>query len=106
MIGLLRDRVDVYRPTPGAASSTGTIKNSYAVLTSAVPASIQPRSGSFRQREFGNDRAADYRGFFWRTADVKEGDRIVHGLETYEVTFVAKQFGGHHFEVDLARVGP
>lgn len=98
---IFHHRVTIERGTE-TVSTSGEVSKSYATHLSGVRASIQPRSGSFRQREFGRDLATTHRGFF-EAIDIQEGDRVIHGGVTYLVTFVANQFG-HHLEADLVRV--
>ena len=101
----LLDLVSIERATT-SASSTGEVQQSsepWPIAKSGVRASVQPRSGSFRQSEYGRAKAANYRGMFRPAEDVRVADRIKMADGTrYEVTFVAKY--PEHIEADLALV--
>lgn len=98
---LFRDRVTIQRPTAGY-SSTREPTLTWNDVATGVPGSIQPRSGSYRQREFGRPDGANFAGFVGPGVDVKVGDRVVRAAETYLVQFAAVQ--PDHIELDLQRV--
>lgn len=102
MNGLLRDRVTIKRAVE-ATSASREVTNTWPDLAVNVRASVQPRSGYFRQREQGKETSSEYRAFFAKGTDVRAGDRVVAGGVTYLVTFVADYFA-HHIEADLSRV--
>jgi len=98
---LLFDVVTIQRMTT-SQSLSGEISATWPVLASGVRASIQNRSGSFRQHEYGKAKEANYRGFFKPGQDILVGDRVLmaDGVTTYEVTFMSPNPG--YIEVDLA----
>jgi len=106
MISLLRDRVTIERATTSKSASGEVSQTSWPAVASNIPASVQPRSGSFRQREAGREQQSNYLAFFNAGVDVRVGDRVLvitTGIR-YLVTFVANQYSGHHLEVDLSQL--
>jgi hypothetical protein len=96
-------RVAIERADPVTSASGETLQpSSWPVVASNVEAFIQPRSGSYRQMDFGTAHPSTHRGFF-EIVDLQTGDRVVHNGVRYLVTFVANQFG-HHLEADLQQV--
>lgn len=102
MNGLLRDRVTIKRAVE-ATSASREVTNTWPDLAVNVRASVQARSGSYRQAEQGQEAKSEYRAFFAKGTDVRAGDRVVAGGVSYLVTFVADMFT-HHLEADLSRV--
>lgn len=102
----LRHAVSIQRATIGAADDYNQPSRTYAEVATAQ-ALIQPISGI---EAAGVTNAGPVRGdyrIFMFPADVREGDRIVHGSEIYELTFVADAAGaGRHLEIDANRVSP
>lgn len=98
----LTETVTIQRAPQPTSSDSGSAQRVYATHLSNVPASIQARTGTYRQQEFGLARDAMFVGYF-KVIDLKVGDRVVHGSETYEAMFVANRHG-NHLEVDLQKV--
>ena len=103
MQSMCRDRVSVERAPNPAGSASGAATRVFATHLTNVPFAIQPRTGSYRQREFGMEKESNFIGFSPGVPDIRAGDRIVHGTTRYDVTFVANH-AGHHIECDLALV--
>jgi hypothetical protein len=107
MQNLLRDRVNIERmatPTPSASGDvTAPAAAAWTTIAGNIAAAIQPRSGNYRQREFGQGSNSNWRGFFQITQDIRVGDRVLFGTTRYQVTFLAPQ-AGHHIECDLAEI--
>lgn len=101
MSALFRDKVTIQRASV-AYSDTREATRTFGAIATNVPASIQPRSGSYRRREYGQPNASDFAGFVATTVDVRIGDRVVRGTDTFEVLFVAPE--PTHLELDLGRV--
>lgn len=102
MLGMLRDRVTILRPVI-AKSDAGEETKTFEAVSSNVPFLVQPRSGSYRQKEFGREREAEFLGVAPRGTEIEEGWRVTRGSETYDVTFVADLYA-HHLELDLAKI--
>lgn len=100
----LTDRCSIERGTE-AVSSSGEVTKTYASHATNIPCSIQPRTTSYRQVEFGRDDAATHFAFFRSNQDVKVGDHVIFGGVRYLVTFVGSYTNlAQHKEADLRRV--
>lgn len=102
MFGLLTDRVSILRANV-TTNSIGERTESWAPVASSVPASIQPRSGNYRQREYGREVESTHVAFLGAGADLVAGDRLELSGTRYLVTFVAVH-RNHHIEADLSQV--
>lgn len=102
---LYDERVTVERAAQPAAGQSGSAERVYVAVASLtnIPFSLQARSGSYRQREYGMEREAQFAGYSPGTPDIRPGDRILHGTTRYDVMFVATRHG-HHIECDLVLV--
>lgn len=103
---MFRHTVQIQRATPGAVDDYNQPTRTYATLAT-VQALIQPKSGQeLAQLSEAGPVRGQYRVFMAPT-DVHEGDRLVHGSDVYELTFVADAGGaGHHLECDAERIEP
>jgi hypothetical protein len=106
MNGLLRNVCLIERrpdPSVQLIGSSGDVLPAYEVVASDVPCRVEPRSGDYRQQEYGTTQAVTHRIFLGSKANVQVGDRVVLGDTRFLVTFIADQFG-HHFEADASLV--
>lgn len=103
MNGLLRNRCRIERQPADVVSGAGEIVSSWETVAMDIPCLVQPRSGSYRQAEYGRPQHVTHRMFFGYTTDVRVGDRVVLGETRYLVTFIADQMG-RHLEADASIV--
>ena len=98
---LFRDTVSIERPTVAYSDTREATENLAAVAT-GIRGSVQPRSGSYRQREYGRPHEGAFVGYVPAGTDVREGDHLIRGSDRWRVTFVAPYPA--HLELDLARI--
>ena len=104
MIGeFLTERVTIQRAPAATVAADGSADRAFASTATNVPASIQARSGTYRQGEIGLTSESAFAGYFSATTDIRRGDRVVHGTSIYDVTFVTTRHA-NHTEADLALV--
>ena len=93
---------DVERNTPGGADAYGTPIESWAVYLNDEPCRLTASSG--REIKVGAEIVvADYK-LFIDSVDITERDRVVIGVNTYEVLLVqdyADSSSSHHKQVWL-----
>jgi hypothetical protein len=107
MNGLLRNVCLIERLDAETVSGTGEPTTVWAIVDSNVPCRIEPRSGDYRQKEYGQQQQVTHLGFFGSLTDVHVGDHVILGDTRFLVTFIAERAGMgrvSHFEADLSLV--
>lgn len=98
---LYNQTVDVERLTLVGESTT---KKDYQAHLSDIACHIQPLDPKITQDiegGFGKDKL-----LFCQVADIREGDRIIHGSDTYRIVGIEKydddiQKRSHHMEIQI-----
>jgi hypothetical protein len=107
MNGLLRNVCSIERLDTETVSATGEPTTAWAIVDSNIACRIEPRSGDYRQKEYGRRQQVTHTGFFGSLAEIQVGDHVILGDTRFLVTFIAERAGMgrvSHFEADLSLV--
>jgi len=97
---MIEDRYNKTVSTQRLADIASTKKEQYATYLSSVDCLIQPFMASYGE-DLDGSTGKDY-NMFCEVVDIKQGDEVVDGSDTYKVTGVSTfedSVGSHHMEV-------
>ena len=97
---MIEDRYNKTVSTKRLSDIATTKKEQYATYLNGVKCLIQPFQQSFNE-DIDGSTGKDY-NMYCEVVDIKQGDEVVDGSDTYKVTGVSTfedSVGSHHMEV-------